>query len=195
MPTGSFPPERRHPHESHPQPRGTAARSSRRERRPVPVVLQVDCRGGYVEPVTLRRRVQCALYADRLDRALAAGVHPESDVLLALRAQRLACPRSRAELAGSIGRLLRAADEPEHALTRAQSMAVLERVRATRYELEALVAHLLAPVPVSARGVALVRMLLRDGCGPLFRYESRADLAAQVRRATDALDPGQDWPD
>ena len=49
-------------------------------------------------------------------------------------------------------------------------------------------------MPVSARGVALVRLLLRDGSGPLFRYESREDLAAQVRRAVDALDPGRDWP-
>ena len=101
----------------------------------------------------------------------------------------------RVELATTVGRLLRAADEPEHTLTRAPSMAVLQRVRTTRNDLESLVDHLLAPVPVSARGVALVRMLLRDGSGPLFRYESRADLAAQVRRAADALDPGQDWPD
>jgi hypothetical protein len=192
MSTGRFPPDGQ-PHA--PQSRSTAARSARRDARRDAVVLQVDCTGVYVEPVTLRRRVQCTLLADRLDRSLAAGVHPESDVLLALRAQRLACPRMRVELATTVGRLLRAADEPEHALTRAPSMAVLERVRTTRNDLEALVDHLLAPVPVSARGVALVRMLLRDGSGPLFRYESRADLAAQVRRATDALDPGQDWPD
>jgi len=190
MSTGRIPPEGQ-PHG--PQPRATAARSARSPRR-VAVVLQVDRGGVYVEPVTLRRRVQCTLLADRLDRSLAAGVHPESDVLLALRAQRLACPRMRAELATTVRRLLRAADEPEHTLTRAPSMAVLQRVRTTRTDLEALVEHLMAPVPVSARGVALVRMLLRDGSGPLFRYESRADLAAQVRRASDALDPGQDWP-
>ena len=191
MSTGRIPPEGQ-PHG--PQPRATAARSARSPRR-VAVVLQVDRGGVYVEPVTLRRRVQCTLLADRLDRSLAAGVHPESDVLLALRAQRLAGPRMRAELATTVRRLLRAADEPEHTLTRAPSMAVLQRVRTTRTDLEALVEHLMAPVPVSARGVALVRMLLRDGSGPLFRYESRADLAAQVRRASDALDPGQDWPD
>jgi hypothetical protein len=50
-------------------------------------------------------------------------------------------------------------------------------------------------VPVSAHGVALVRLLLRDGSGPLFRYESRDDLTSQVRRAIAALDPGQGWPD
>jgi hypothetical protein len=74
-------------------------------------------------------------------------------------------------------------------------MAVLERVRESQDALEELVDHLLAPVPVSAHGVALVRLLLRDGGGPLFRYESREDLTDQVRRAIAALDPGQDWPD
>jgi hypothetical protein len=73
-------------------------------------------------------------------------------------------------------------------------MAVLARVRATRPELEALLDRLLVPAPVSARGMALVRLLMRDGSGPLFRYESREDLSLQVRRATDALDPGPDWP-
>jgi hypothetical protein len=193
MPTGWIPPERRHPRAA--QPPSTAASSRRRERRPVPVVLQVDCTGVYVAPVTLRRRIEALLLADRLDHALATGAVPETDVLLALRAERLACARTRAELADSIGRLLRAAAEPQRGLTRAPTMAVLERVRESHDALEELVDHLLAPVPVSAHGVALVRLLLRDGGGPLFRYESRADLTSQVRRAIAALDPGQDWPD
>ena len=190
MATGSIPPEREHPHA--PPSSGATARCSRRS---TPVVLQVDCRGVYVEPVTLRRRVRCSLLADRLDRWLADGIEPETDVLLALRAQQLACPATRTDLARTVGRLLRAADEPEHAFTRAPSIAVLERVRVAAPELRSLVDHLLAPVPVSARGVALVRLLLRDGSGPLFRYESREDLRLQVRRATDALEPGQGWPD
>jgi hypothetical protein len=158
------------------------------------VVLQVDRTGVYVAPVTLRRRVEVILLADRLDHALAEGALPETDVLLALRAERLACAHMRSELARSVGRLLRAALEPQRGLTRAPSMAVLERVRESHDALEELVDHLLAPVPVSAHGVALVRLLLRDGSGPLFRYESGVNLTCQVRRAIDALDPGQDWP-
>jgi len=192
MPTGWFPPQRHRPR----TPDASSAVSSRRrDRRPVPVVLQVDCSGVYVAPVTLRRRVEALLLADRLDRALAAGRPPETDVLLALRAERLACAHTRSELACSLGRLLRVAGEPQRGLTRVSSMAVLERVRASHDALEELVDQLLAPVPVSAHGVALVRLLLRDGSGPLFRYESRDDLTGQVRRAIAALDPGQDWPD
>jgi hypothetical protein len=158
------------------------------------VVLQVDGSGIYVEPVTLRSLVKAALLSDRLDRTLAAGVEPETDVLLALRAERLACVRTRNELARAVGRLLRAAAAPEHSLSRAPSMAVLARVREARPELEDLVDHLLAPVPVSARGMALVRQLLRDGSGPLFRYESQGDLRRQVRCASAALEPAEGWP-
>jgi hypothetical protein len=192
MTTGPIPPDRRHP--SAPDPSSTAATLRRRDRRPTSVVLQVDRAGVYVAPVTLRRRVEAILLADRLDHALADGALPETDVLLALRAERLACAHMRNELACSVGRLLRAAGEPQGGLSRAASMAVLERVRESHDVLEELVDHLLAPVPVSAQGVALARILLRDGSGPLFRYESRDNLTSQVRRAIDALDPGQDWP-
>jgi hypothetical protein len=42
--------------------------------------------------------------------------------------------------------------------------------------------------------VAAVSLLLRDGSGPLYRYESTADLTVLVRRAIAALDPWRDWP-
>ena len=194
MSAGARPPDKGHPDSRGAGPAARAASSRRRERRPGAVVLQVDCSGVYVEPVTLRRRLQSHLLADRLDRSLAAGGNPESDVLLALRAQQLACTHTRRELATALQRLVRVAVEPQHGLARSPSMAVLSRVVGARADFESLTDHLLAPVPVSARGVALVRLLLREGTGPLFRYESTADLGLQVRRAAAALDPGSDWP-
>ena len=196
MPTGWYPPGRHRARATGRRDPGgaPAATSRRRDRRRPPQVLQVDCTGVYVEPVTLRHRLESHLLADRLDRALAMGVEPESDVLLALRAERLARASTRFELAAALERLLRLSAEPPHGLSRTPSLAVLSRVAAARAEIESLVEHLLAPVPVPARGVALVRLLLRDGTGPLFRYESTADLALQVRQAGDALDPGRDWP-
>jgi hypothetical protein len=193
MATGGFPPERDHPHApAAPEPTRSDGRDHRRS--PHRVVLQVDGTGVYVEPVTLRRRLTAALLCDRLDRMLAAGLPAESDVLLAVRAEHLASARTRTDLARTVGRLLRAASGPEHGISRASSMAVLSRVREARPELEDLIDHLLAPVPVSARGMALVRLLLRDGSGPLFRYESPADLRHQVRCASAALEPAEDWP-
>lgn len=195
MPTGWNQPESRDPHvPGVPGPfPARAARSRRRERRTRHVVPQVDCTGVYVERVTLRRRLECRLLADRLDRTLAAGIAPEVDVLLALHAQRLVREDTRLELAASLERLLHAASRPAWALSRIPSMAVLPRVAAARPDIESLVDHLRACVPVSARGVALVRILLRDGSGPLFRYESTGDLGVQVRQAVRALEPSCDW--
>jgi len=48
-------------------------------------------------------------------------------------------------------------------------------------------------VPLPARGMAAVKLLLRDGAGPLYRYESRQNLARLVRDITDLLDPSLDW--
>lgn len=195
MPTGWNPSDSRDPHvPGVPGPVPVrAARSRRHERSPRNLVPQVDCTGVYVERVTLRRRLQCRLLADRLDRTLAVGIHPEVDVLLTLHAQRLVREDTRLELAASLERLLAAASRPVSVLSRIPSMAVLPRVAAAQGDIEALVDHLRACVPVSARGVALVRILLRDGSGPLFRYESTGDLGAQVRQAVRALEPSCDW--
>ena len=189
MSTGWYPLGRHHPRVVGPH-RGTEGTASS----PRGVVLLMDRDGVYVEPVTLRQRIESHLLADRLDQALASGTAPESDVLLALRAQHLVCPTTRWDLAVALERLLRLAAEPDHGVRRTGSVAVLSRVAAARSDIETLVEHLLAPVPVPVRGLALVRVLLRDGRGPLFRYESTDDLALQVRRASDALDPGLDWP-
>jgi hypothetical protein len=131
---------------------------------------------------------------DRLDGRLAEGARPEGDVLLAMRAQQLACGRSRRELATTVRRLLDASDVSTNGYNPAGTLAVLSRVVTAREDFECLIAHLLAPAPVSARGVATVRLLLRDGTGPLYRYESRADLKAMVRASIAALDPQRDWP-
>ena len=154
----------------------------------------MDNEGVWTAYPTLLERVESHLLGDRLDRSLADGVSPECDVLLALRAQRIACVASRRELARSLQRLIDASQQSSHTLSPAASMAVLCRVSAARSEFESLVEHLLAPVPVSAHGVALVRLLLREGGGPLYRYESRVDLAAMVRSCIAALDPSSDWP-
>jgi hypothetical protein len=52
-----------------------------------------------------------------------------------------------------------------------------------------MICGLLAPGPVSVRGVAQVRLLLIDGNGPLYHREATDDLCVQVQRALDALDP------
>ncbi|HET7901089.1 MAG TPA: hypothetical protein VFL59_07855 [Candidatus Nanopelagicales bacterium] len=161
-------------------------------------VVLLDEDGVSTRRASLGERVRARLLAVHLDERLAAGEAPESDALLALRAARIARAESRREIALSVMRLL-AECEPRRRRTsmlgsEPQTLAVVPRVVAAHDDLEQLVSSLLAPAPVSARGVAAASCLLRDGSGPLYRYESTDDLGALVRRTIDALDPSQDWP-
>jgi hypothetical protein len=161
----------------------------------VATVLLADADGGvYPHRVTVRDRVLARVHADRWDRALARGASPESCAPLALHAQTLASPRCRRELASSLARILADAGGghvpewnalgPRHHPT---------HVLSARAEIEVLVGLLLAPAPVGARGVALVRLLLTDGGGPLYRRTAESALQAEIGRAVVALDPDADW--
>jgi hypothetical protein len=97
-------------------------------------------------------------------------------------------------LAKSLNRLLQSAVTPSSGLGIRPSVARLDRVRAARNEMQTLIGGLLAPVPVSARGVALVQLLLCDGSGPMYRPGSRADLGALLAQAARALEPSENWP-
>jgi hypothetical protein len=49
----------------------------------------------------------------------------------------------------------------------------------------------LAPGPVSATGVAQVRVLLTNGCGPLYHHRATEQLRTAAARALRDLDPDQ----
>lgn len=106
--------------------------------------------------------------AARLDRELAAGASPRASALLALRAQRITGRRSRRRLADGLARAIRDAQ----ATTPGFSAAVRphrREVLAARTVLATLDRRLRAPEPVTARGVALLRVLLTEGTSPLYR--------------------------
>ena len=154
------------------------------------VVLSDDDGGIYPHRVTVRDRVSARMLADRWDHALARGSAPESSAPLSLHAQVLVSPSCRRRLAASLTRILDDA-RGDHVPgwnamgPRRHHAHVLD----ARDEIDTLVARLLAPVPVSGRGVALVRLLLTDGGGPLYRRTSAADLAERLGQAARALDP------
>ncbi len=140
-----------------------------------------------------RERVAAQVGTTRLDHALADGAEPESDPVLALRAGRLASAHTRLVYARSVRRILRAADVPGSLIAAHSSAVRLDRVTRAHCELELLVDRLTAPAPVSARGVALVSLILGDGGGPLYCPGSRDDLGAMVMEAVNALDPVSGW--
>jgi hypothetical protein len=136
----------------------------------------------------LRDRLVARLRAARLDEELARGVAPEASVALLLRAQTLIAPSTRAALAREIQRILRDA--------LSGYVWVISRVTPRRREvldaaeeLEALAHRLVEPGPVSADGVARVRLLLTDGCGPLYAHGASERLRAVASAALDSLEP------
>jgi len=125
------------------------------------------------------------LRAQRLDRQLCRGESPESSVALALRAERLVQPRARKNLAGTLRRAMILADHPP---SKIGVHLCGSHVRAANQELRDLCDRLLNGGPVSAYGVAQLRAILADGCGPLYQRNSPDDLGARLRRALCALD-------
>ncbi len=133
-------------------------------------------------------RLTARLFASRLDRQLAAGLPPESNGLLAARAQALVSAVVRADLALSWESVLARVARPP-AMRDPRLPVCRDRVAAAEDDVRTMLIALVAPLPVSARGVAMASWLLCDGSGPLFNRRSSADLAAAIRGVVAQLDP------
>lgn len=136
-----------------------------------------------------RRRLdglRLLLRSDSLDTQLAAGTPPESDRLLAVRADVLVEPKARAELARRWDEVVERAGDP----VTPRSMRVpiaRERVLASAGLIDCLRERLRAVAPVAARGVAWASLLLRSGSSPV--YLGRGDLRDALGRAVELLEP------
>jgi hypothetical protein len=135
---------------------------------------------------TRRTRLTLRLLSFRLDRRLAAGEPPWSSPELRARAAELKAPTERWRLAEEVDRVIYSAAQPP----RPKGAAVpLNRtgVLACGPMLSELVDDLRHAECIEARGVALVRRLLRDGGSPLYAPESKAALEIAVGQAHTAL--------
>jgi hypothetical protein len=135
----------------------------------------------------IRDRLLARVHADRLDQDLAAGLCPDSDLVLSVRAHRLIGLDSRRAIADAIGSLVRTAQEPRDSLSRRTPLCRHKILQAAE-PLHELACRLSAPGPANARGVAQARLLLTNGAGPLYLRPELDDLAPVVRRAVGALD-------
>jgi len=126
--------------------------------------------------------------ATELDRRLAAGEEPWVSDELALRARRLTTRRTREHVATGLAGALRSAGSGGAVFTaavRPRSGDVLE----ARAVIASIERRLRAPGPVAARGVALIRLLLIDGNGPLYQPSDPGVLGSRLRAAAAALQP------
>lgn len=135
--------------------------------------------------VTLADRALARLRAAALDREIAAGVPAERDVALALHARRLIAPRTRRQLARSLRRVIALPQRPS-----ARGLPVqCPHISECRTDLLALAVRLERTRAVEARGVALARLLLTDGAGPLHFDQGAERLRSAAHAAAAALVP------
>jgi hypothetical protein len=142
--------------------------------------------------VARQRRIRLALLARwrgaELDRQLAAGARPSPGTLLAVRGERITSRRHRERVADGLARVLRDAQAATHGFS-AAAQPDRGEVLAARTVIAALRRRLCAPEPVTPRGVILLRGLLTDGNGPLYRPSEPGALGSRLRAAAAALEP------
>lgn len=135
--------------------------------------------------LALRLRVLLSHWS--LDAMLAAGVDPDGDPALVLRAAQLHSPRHRRRLASWVERLVRDTGPDNPASLSARVPTAREQVDEARDSL-LLVARLLREEEeIRSRGIAMVQRLLTDGGSVLYTETSRGAVELQLHRALDCL--------
>jgi hypothetical protein len=146
------------------------------------VLVDLPSGGSVLQHVTLGARASARLRVAALDRALAGGALPDSDVALTLHARRLISPTVRRQLAHTLRGIVDSARRPSVPWPGAE-------VARAGADLLALAERLERPEAVDARGVARVRELLSDGGGPLHANRDAHGLIQAAREAVAALEP------
>jgi hypothetical protein len=134
---------------------------------------------------SLVARVTARLRAFRLDRQLAVGVPAPTGSALAVHEARLTSVKEREAIAHT---LMRAVHE-----ARSGGNPVGRRIPVHRNNIlsavdliDAITLRLHSPRPVNARGMARLRVVMSDGCGPLYE-NGRGDLSGRLGAALAAL--------
>jgi hypothetical protein len=134
---------------------------------------------------SLVARVTARLRACRLDRQLAVGVPAPSGSALAVHQERLTSAAEREAIARTLRHLVREA-HTGGPLSSSRIPVHPDNVLAAEDLIDAITLRLHSPRPISARGVARLRVVLSDGCGPMYRY-GRGDLSGRLGAALAAL--------
>ena len=142
-------------------------------------------RGEVARRAPLTARLIARLRAGHLDRQLAVGVPAPEGSALAVHQMRLTSVTEREAIARALRRTVRDARAGANPLT---SRVPLHPTNVTEAEdvIDKVTLRLHAPQPVSARGMARLRVLLADGCGPMYRF-GRGDLRGRLGAALAAL--------
>ncbi len=133
-----------------------------------------------------RLQVISQLRAPSLDRKLAEGRSPETNLSLAARAQVLVSPVKRHTLAHHWADLLGQARRPPE-VRDPRTPINRDSILASEPEIRALLDALVAQTPGRVRGIAMLSWLLSDGTGPLYNRRCSNQLRGALLEATALL--------
>jgi hypothetical protein len=130
---------------------------------------------------SLAARVTARLRAHQLDRQLAVGVQAHQASALAVHQARLTSLAEREAIARTLR--LAVCDARRGGTARSSRIPVHPaNIAAAEDLIDTITLRLHSPRPVSARGMARLRVVLSDGCGPLYRF-GRGDLNGRLGAA------------
>ena len=121
----------------------------------------------------------------KFDRMLAVGVPAPAGSALAVHAARLTSADEREAIARALRRALDDARNRDAPVSSRVPLNV-PNIAAAEDRIDEVTLRLHSPRPVTARGVARLRLLLSDGAGPMYRY-GRGDLEGRLGAALAAL--------
>jgi hypothetical protein len=150
-----------------------------------PAQIQNAIRRNEVSRIPFGARVMARLLAAKFDQMLAVGVPAPEGSPLALHAARLTSVDEREAIAHTLRRSLDDARNREAGFSSRVPLNA-PNIIAAENRIDQIALRLHSPRPVTARGVARLRLLLSDGAGPMYLY-GRGDLEGRLGAAFAAL--------
>jgi hypothetical protein len=147
-------------------------------------LTEVRGHASHVRPSWLER-LRARLFATRYDRQVDEGLTPLPGTALAVHHARLTAPEERADLSHALRVVLSDAEGTWNGMNPRIPVRI-SAVRQVAEVVDAVVQRLDEPLPVRARGMARLRILLADGRGPLYR-SGTGSLNAAMRGVLAAL--------
>ena len=131
-------------------------------------------------------RLSARVFASRYDRQIEDCVQVMPGTALAAHTTRLTSRREREELARALRAALQAGKEPRGGSLSFRLPLQHAGIATAEDIVNEVTLRLHAPLPVRARGIARLRLLLSDGTGPLYN-RNRGSVAAALRGVLAAL--------
>jgi hypothetical protein len=137
---------------------------------------------------SVKLRLKVHLTRGTLDRQIASGRPYLSTPALALRAQQLAEPRTRRQVARTLRKIVEHADRRTAGPVLSAVVVEPVAVRRARHPILGLAERLESTAQVNPAGIARAEVLITDGLSPLFDRNSPRTVTEAIYEVQDALE-------